>query len=87
LTEDCFQDATINICSNEETGTHNVASTTYHDVTVGWNAPWKAKISVGARNVFSREPPIVANAFAGSFDAAYDLPNGAFWFVQYRQDF
>jgi iron complex outermembrane receptor protein len=87
LEEACFVDRTINICSDAENDVHHIASVTYHDVTVGWNAPWKAKITVGARNVFSREPPVVANSFAGSFDAAYDLPNGAFWFVQYRQDF
>jgi iron complex outermembrane receptor protein len=65
------------------TGTYAV-----HDVQFGWKAPWDAKVAVGARNVFGREPPILTNnTFAHSFDASYDLPGGAYWYAQYRQDF
>lgn len=59
----------------------------YHDLSVAWKAPWDARISVGARNIFGKEPPILYNSFAHSFDASYDLPGGASWFAQYRQDF
>ncbi|MFM6989594.1 MAG: TonB-dependent receptor domain-containing protein, partial [Arenimonas sp.] len=58
-----------------------------HDLNVSWAAPWDARISVGARNLFGKEPPILYNTFAHSFDAAYDLPGGAYWYMQYRQDF
>ncbi len=59
-----------------------------HDIQFGWKAPWDAKVSIGARNVFGKEPPILANnSFAHSFDAAYDIPGGAYWYAQYRQDF
>ncbi|MBD8524977.1 TonB-dependent receptor plug domain-containing protein [Pseudomarimonas arenosa] len=68
--------------------TLRAGSVTYHDLQVGWNAPWKAKISVGARNVFGKEPPILQyNSFAHSFDAGYDLPGGAYYYMQYRQNF
>lgn len=58
-----------------------------HDLNVSWSAPWDARISVGARNLFGKEPPILYNSFAHSFDASYDLPGGAYWYAQYRQDF
>jgi iron complex outermembrane recepter protein len=59
-----------------------------HDLQVGWKAPWNAKLAVGARNLFGKEPPrFTNNTFAHSFDAAYDLPGGAYWYAQYRQDF
>jgi iron complex outermembrane recepter protein len=59
-----------------------------HDVQVAWKAPWNAKLAVGARNLFGKEPPLFTNnTFAHSFDASYDLPGGAYWYAQYRQDF
>ena len=58
-----------------------------HDLNVSWAAPWDARISAGARNLFGKEPPVLYNSFAHSFDAAYDLPGGAYWYMQYRQDF
>jgi iron complex outermembrane receptor protein len=59
----------------------------YHDLQVTWKAPWDARIAIGARNAFGKEPPILYNSFAHSFDASYDLPGGAYWYAQYRQDF
>ncbi|MFN8768866.1 MAG: TonB-dependent receptor plug domain-containing protein [Lysobacteraceae bacterium] len=61
--------------------------TTYHDVSASWRAPWDATVQVGARNLFGKEPPQTLTSFAHGFDAAYDLPGGAFWFASYRQDF
>jgi len=68
-------------------GYNHVGAVTYHDVQVGWKAPWKAHLSIGARNVFGKEPPLVNTTFAQSFDASYDLPGGPFYYFQYRQDF
>jgi iron complex outermembrane receptor protein len=68
-------------------GYNHVGSVVYHDVQVGWKAPWKAHLSLGARNVFGKEPPLVGTSFANSFDASYDLPGGPFYYFQYRQDF
>ncbi len=58
-----------------------------HDVQVGWKTPWNAKVLLGARNIFAKDPPITRNAFAGSFDGSYDLPEGGFWYMQYNQKF
>ncbi len=66
---------------------HRIPSATFHDVQVGWKAPWNAKIMLGARNIFGKEPPTVLNSFAHSFDGAYDLPGGGFFYLQYSQKF
>jgi len=58
-----------------------------HDIQLGWKAPWDAQITIGARNVFGKKPPVLNNTFAGGFDASYDLPGGAYWYASYRQDF
>lgn len=65
----------------------HVPSVIYHDLQIAYNAPWNAKIAIGGRNVFGKEPPIVFNTFAHSFDAGYDLPGGAYLYMSYRQDF
>jgi iron complex outermembrane receptor protein len=59
----------------------------YHDLQVSYAAPWNGVITVGGRNIFGSEPPTVNNSFAHSFDGAYDLPGGAFWYASYKQNF
>ena len=66
---------------------NHIGARLYHDVQVGWKAPWNARISVGARNLFGTEPPRVRNSFAQSFDGAYDLPGGGFFYLNYNQKF
>ncbi len=66
---------------------NHIGSRIYHDVQVGLKLPWNAKVSAGARNLFGKEPPIVRNSFAHSFDGAYDLPGGGFFYLQYNQKF
>jgi outer membrane receptor protein involved in Fe transport len=68
-------------------GENRMGATFYHDVQVGWKAPWNAKITVGARNLFGKEPPVTVNSFAANFDGAYDLPGGGFFYMQYNQKF
>ena len=66
---------------------NHIGSRIYHDVQVGVKLPWNAKVSAGARNLFGKEPPITRNSFAHSFDGAYDLPGGGFFYLQYNQKF
>jgi iron complex outermembrane recepter protein len=66
---------------------NRIGSRLYHDVQVGWKTPWNAKISAGARNIFAKDPPVVRNSFAASFDGSYDFPEGGFWYMQYTQNF
>ena len=68
-------------------GVNDMGTRLYHDVQVGWKTPWNGKVVVGGRNVFGREPPITTNSFAHSFDGAYDLPGGGFFYLQYNQKF
>jgi len=75
----------VEICP--DSGINEMGRRFYHDVQVGWKAPWNAKIVVGGRNVFGKEPPITRNSFAHSFDGAYDLPGGGFFYMQYTQKF
>ncbi|WP_334132128.1 TonB-dependent receptor plug domain-containing protein [Silanimonas lenta] len=80
----CF----LSICSSGDPAVGNfLGFTTYHDLAASWAAPWDARIQVGARNIFGKEPPLTATTFAHSFDAAYDLPGGPFWYMSYRQNF
>ena len=74
-------------CSGYDDGRSHTGSYAVHDLNLGWKAPWDAQVSMGARNLFGKEPPILYNTFAHSFDAAYDLPGGAYWYMSYRQDF
>lgn len=73
--------------TEDRVGVNRTGAYAVHDLNVSWNAPWDARISVGGRNIFGKEPPVLYNSFAHSFDAAYDLPGGAYWYMQYRQDF
>jgi hypothetical protein len=43
--------------------------------------------TLGGRNIFGSEPPTVNNSFAHSFDGAYDLPGGPYWYASYKQNF
>ncbi|MEO8000415.1 MAG: TonB-dependent receptor [Arenimonas sp.] len=84
IAENCFF-----VCNERNgDGKNHTGAYAVHDIQFGWKAPWDAKIAIGARNVFGKEPPILTNnTFAQSFDAAYDTPGGAYWYAQYRQDF
>ena len=83
LNQDWNQDGVADGELRNHTGQYAV-----HDIQFGWKAPWDAKVAIGARNVFGKEPPILTNnTFAHNFDAGYDIPGGAFWYAQYRQDF
>ena len=70
-----------------DSGVNEMGRTIYHDVQAGWKTPWNGKVTVGARNLFGKEPPVTRNAFAHSFDGAYDLPGGGFFYLQYNQKF
>jgi len=71
----------------DDTGVNYLDATLYHDLRVTYLAPWEGVFSVGARNLFGEEPPLTQNSFAHSFDGAYDLPGGAYWYASYRHNF
>lgn len=65
---------------------HHIGAATYHDVSLYWNAPWNAKLTVGVNNLFDKSPPLALTAFANSSDPQYDL-QGRFMYFRYSQKF
>jgi iron complex outermembrane recepter protein len=64
--------------------TNELGATTYHDMQFAWKNAFALdglKLSVGANNVFGKEPPVCVSCSLNGYDAGtYDLP-GAFWYV------
>ena len=65
---------------------NKIGATTYHDASVYWNTPWNSKVTIGVNNLFDKDPPRSVQAFANSFDAAYEVP-GRFIYFRYTQKF
>ena len=65
---------------------NHIGGTTYHDLSVYWNAPWNAKVTLGLNNAFDKDPPRSVQAFANSFDPQYEVP-GRFYYMRYTQKF
>ncbi|KAF1014677.1 MAG: Vitamin B12 transporter BtuB [Stenotrophomonas maltophilia] len=69
-------------------GANKKGAIVYHDVSVTWQAPWDGSVTIGARNVFGKTPPItyaVTNSSAVQLDPMLDYDR--FLFVQYNQRF
>jgi iron complex outermembrane receptor protein len=94
LNEDCVFDDHCNRPDHVDSASgtvrpfNRVGATTYHDIQVGYQLPWKGSVDVGVNNVFNRKPPILyTNSQAISFDPAYyDMPD-RYFYVEYRQRF
>jgi iron complex outermembrane receptor protein len=67
---------------------NHVASVLYFDFALGWEAPWRARITVGVRNAFDRNPPRAYGQYGIdiTFFPDYDVPGRFFW-LTYRQQF
>jgi len=70
-------------CLNPE-NFNTLGATTYHDVRLAWKSAFSLEglnLSVGANNVFGKDPPVCVTCSLNGYDAGtYDLP-GAFWYV------
>ncbi len=66
--------------------TNTIGGVTYHDISVAYAGEWDGTVRLGAKNIFSKDPPFQTSTFANSFDPAYEVP-GAFWYVTYKQSF
>ncbi|MBA0348497.1 TonB-dependent receptor [Stenotrophomonas maltophilia] len=69
-------------------GANKKGAIVYHDISATWQAPWNGSVTVGARNVFGKTPPItyaVTNASAVQLDPMLDYDR--FLFIQYNQRF
>lgn len=65
---------------------NRVASVTYFDLEAGWQTPWNARLTLGVRNAFDRDPPVAYSSLFNTFYADYDVP-GRHWYASYRQRF
>jgi iron complex outermembrane receptor protein len=69
--------------------TNTLGSTTFHDAQVNWKNAFAIealRLSMGANNIFGKEPPVCLTCSLNGYDAGtYDLP-GAFWYfsAEYR---
>lgn len=64
---------------------NRLGSVTYHDVQVGWKTQWLRglDLTLGANNVFGKEPPACVSCSLNGYDAStYDVPGGGFWYVR-----
>lgn len=66
---------------------NEVGSATFNDLQFSWNAPWNARIAIGANNVLDKDPPLyytgVNSGFA--FYGGHDI--GRFVYARYTQKF
>lgn len=86
VSEDCANAVVAEApgCLNPEQ--RNVlGSVTYNDLQVAWREAFGAEgmtLSIGANNVFGKEPPVCVTCSLNGYDAGtYDLP-GSFWYAQ-----
>lgn len=98
LTENCGDAASFPICSDPFVagqdpdtgediiaGTNHLGSTTYHDLQLGWKAPWfqGTQLTLGLNNVFAKDPPVCLSCSLNGYDAsAYDVPAGRFVYAR-----
>ncbi|WP_161963480.1 TonB-dependent receptor plug domain-containing protein [Xanthomonas campestris] len=70
------------------TGSNKKGSISYQDVSVTWQAPWDGSVTVGARNIWNKQPPVtysITNSSTAAIDPMLDYDR--FLFVQYNQRF
>ena len=61
---------------------NHLASFTTWDVQISYSAPWRSQITVGARNVFDKDPPM-SNGFYDNYQ--HDV-FGRVPYVRWEQD-
>ena len=96
----CWSAANNEECSNPNdpvswgTGYTKYGAMVYSDLALGYALPWKAKLLVGANNVFDRKPRIVydanssfANGTSSSSSVDPQMPIDRLFYVRYNQSF
>jgi len=67
---------------------NHLGATLYHDAQVSYHyTPWDTRFTLGARNLFDKDPPLCFQCFANSYDpTTYDVP-GRFWYLRVTTNF
>ncbi|WP_313249696.1 TonB-dependent receptor plug domain-containing protein [Stenotrophomonas indicatrix] len=87
MTEDCLLGGALrSYCSDPEGRKNHMGATTYHDIQVRYNTPWKGTIMLGLNNAWDKQPPVSYSTSYNMFDPQYDLP-GRYMYMQYKQKF
>ena len=66
---------------------HQLGSNTFHDVQVAWQAPWNARIAIGANNVFNHTSAPWYSQQASNFAYYGGFDYGRFLYMKYTQKF
>lgn len=69
-------------------GANKKGAITYQDVSLSWNAPWNGTVTLGARNVWDKKPPVtysVTNSSTAYIDPMLDYDR--YVFMSYTQRF
>lgn len=83
LTEECGDARTFDVCRDAAPPNSGLpdlnplGSTTYHDLQLGWKAPWLegTQLTVGVNNLFEKQAPLCLSCSLNGYDAStYDLP-------------
>ena len=86
LVEDCGDAAGLPVCGDDPSvGQNTLDATTFHDVQVGYkfDVLKGLQVSLGAINVFGKDPPVCLSCNLNSFDGStYDLPGGGYYYLR-----
>lgn len=85
LTEQCGRAVSFAVCSDQARGINVLPATTYHDLQLGYRFGWLKGlgVSVGANNVFDKDPPICVSCSLNGYDmSTYDIPGGRYFYVK-----
>ena len=66
---------------------NELGSSTFHDVQVSYKAPWNARISIGANNVFNHVGPLMFDQPSANFSYYGGFDIGRFMYMKYSQKF
>ncbi len=65
--------------------TNRLGSVTYHDAQVSWDSGWMRglEFTLGASNLFGKEPPPCVSCSLNGYDAStHDIPGGGLYYVR-----
>ena len=66
---------------------NRVGAVTFHDISLRWNAPWNATVSMGVNDLFDKRLPIMYSAPASQFLTYGGWDIGRFYYLRYSQKF
>lgn len=66
---------------------NRLSSVTFNDLQVSWQAPWNARVAIGANNVFNRVGPLMYSQAASNFSYYGGFDTGRFLYLKYNQKF